>query len=491
MGGRRGGLLVVLAMLIVPLSGCLGADTAEWGSETGQLTVDVDGDDVTIDTKLTGDSHTMEVSKYGCGEDNDVFRLEGWLPQFHHYPQGADEPGEDDDLLMAVTVVVIIELMEFEDAKKKVATDVKRVDVKDFGDPMTGGKANPLSPKTLGEPKLDKNTGFMTLGLIPSTENIQYGMAAIEWHLPVKIEGYFLTRQNGSNIGNALKPGEEPPDSLNCRLSKGPGNEVFLVTKMTLGEDKIVTMSGDHADEWVNGDVPILGRWLYIVSLLALGGGGAFGLFIVSMTLQRKGAAAAASMLLGEDRVMKAKSIKQDVKEAREDGLEISTTKRKKERRDTGVKLHDSNIKGFSLDNVLGSGPSISASAMEVVGGGVVVTDEAIDMEEKMEDLTGQTSGLVGNILGGRAASERTGGGPPRIGGVQPFTQAGETSTRVAQRDAPRSEQQARSRGPPRQKRAVREQQPAQQQQQPQQQQPSTRQRRPSMTDDDDFSDFS
>ncbi len=492
MRGLHAVLFATLVMLIMPLSGCVGSNVAKWGTGSGEITVSVDDDRVSINSRLTGSQHSMSVNKTSCFDDQkkEPFVVEGWLSQYHHYIQSADESGDDDDLLKAVTTVIIVEIMDFSTALEQSAPNAKRVDVKDFGDPATGEKANPLSPRTLGEPKLDKDTAYLTLGLIPASENILFGLNALDWHTPVRIEGYFLTKDNDSLVGNAFASTSKLPDSIACRLTKGPGGEVLLATKVQIGEDTIISMNGESDDEWVNGDVPILGRWAYTISLMAIGGGGAFGMFILSTAMQRRSAAAAASMLLGKERVSKAKGIKKEIKEAREDGLEISKTKRKKDSVGSSApKAKEEDIKGFSLDNVLGAGPSISGSTMEMGGGSVLVTDEAIDMDEKLEDMQIPSSGLVDSIIGGAQPASR---GPPG-GGAQrqssPPTRAASSppareSPPPRERTPPRSQEQARSRGPPkRQQRAA--------SQPPQQESPPPRQRRPSMADDDDFSDFS
>jgi len=479
-------ILVLLVMLLAPLSGCVGSEMPEWGKESGEITVKTDGDTVTIDSRLTegGALHSMTATKTGCGNDSDAYVVEGWLSQFHHYPLSADEAGDDNDLLMGVTTVAIIELMSLDMALEVLPANALRVDVKDFGDPATGGKANPLAPRTLGEPKLGENTGYMTLGLIPASENILFGMNAFDWHTPIKITGYFLTKQENATLGNALNIGGKIPEDFDCRLTKGPGGEVFLVEEIQLGEDTIISKSGESDEEWVNGDVPLLGRWMYMVSLMAVGGGGAFVLFGVSTAMQRKSAASAASMLLGAERVSKAKGIKKEIKDAREDGLEITKTKRSKGGGSSAPKVADEDIKGFSLDNVLESGPSISGNTMEMGGGSVLVTDEAIDMDEKLDDMQASSS-LVDNIIGGQQPVSR---GPPGGGGMreQAATDVVVKPPPRRERTSPRSEQQARSRGPPQRKRAAS--QDTAERQPPQE---APRRRKPSMADDDDFSDFS
>lgn len=479
MRGARLALLVLLIMLFAPLSGCLGTDMAEWGKSNGEYNVKIDGDAVTIETQLgEGEDNTYEMTKMGCENDTDEpFYFNGQLSQFHHYLQGAGRPLEAFDLLKAVTTVVIVQ------TEIIPGDSATRVNVKDWADPAMNGKGSPLAPTTLGEPKLKDDKGFVTMGIIPATENVQAGMAALKWYEEVEFEGYFLESVADGEIRNEGLPKEA--NLLGCRV-KGPGGDVMLLTKLTIGEDDtIISMDGEDDDEWVNGDVPILGRWVYILSLMAVGGGGAFGLFILSTTMQRKSAAAAAAMLLGKDRVMKAKAVKKDIQEAREEGLQIESLGKKKSGPKV-AKVTDQDIKGFSLDNVLSSGPSLSENTMEMGGGGVIVTDEAVDMQEKMEDMSAEASSFVDGIIGGGGGHQS---GPPG-GGRQHFSSSASTSSEAPQRSSPPQRstppqrEESQQRAPPRTRRA-----PPQQQAQPQEQ-PPQRRRKPSMADDDDFSNF-
>lgn len=477
-------LLVLLIMLFVPLSGCLGTDMAAWGESSGEYNVKVKKDAVTIVTKLgEGEDNTYEMTKMGCENDtSDPFYFSGQLSQFHHYLQGAGRPLEAFDLLKAVTTVVIVQT---EIIPGDAAT---RVNVKDWADPAMGGKGSPLSPTTLGEPKLKDDKGFVTMGIIPATENIQDGMAALKWYEEVEFEGYFLESVADGDIRNEGLPKEA--NLLGCKV-KGPGGKVMLLTKLTIGEDNtVISMDGEDDEEWVNGDVPILGRWIYIISLMAVGGGGAFGLFILSTTMQRKSAATAAAMLLGKDRVMKAKAVKKDIKEARSEGLEIEAIGKKKSGPKV-AKVADQGIKGFSLDNVLSSGPGLSQNTMEMSGGGVIITDEAVDMQEKLEDMSSEASSFVDGIIGGGGGRQSgpPGGGRQQFSSSEPARSEAPQRSSPPQRSTPPQQEAPQQRSPPRNRRTAPQEQAQPQQQQPQEQ-PQQRRRRPSMADDDDFSNF-
>ena len=105
MRGARLALLVLLIMLFTPLSGCIGTDMAAWGGSNGEYNVEVDGDTVTIETRLgEGEDNTYEMTKIGCENNtDDPFYFTGQLSQFHHYLQGAGRPLEAFDLLKAVS----------------------------------------------------------------------------------------------------------------------------------------------------------------------------------------------------------------------------------------------------------------------------------------------------------------------------------------------------------------------------------------------------
>ena len=92
-------------------------------------------------------------------------------------------------------------------------------------------------------------------------------------------------------------------------------------------------MDGEDDDEWVQGNVPILGRAGFIMFFLIAGIGGGVGAFILSQGLVLKSAKGTMRTLLGEGGLEKVAQVKKDMKSAKEAGMESpDDRKRRKER---------------------------------------------------------------------------------------------------------------------------------------------------------------
>jgi hypothetical protein len=294
----------------------------------------------------------------------------------------------------ALSTSVVIEKMSWEDAVKQHDDGGMgaRVQVKDWGDPVDNGNALPYSPKTAGHPKLDGSgdavTNYAVAGLIPATEEVLEGTEALRWHTPVKISGYLL-------YSPGVSSSDYYPTSELQTLRSGGKCELFrlgtdgfrgnmLVTKIETVETTISLESGYSAP--VGG----VNTWLFTMLVLAIGGGGAFGVFTISTIIQRQGASAAAKVLLGREGMAAAKSVISDSKQAKKDGLEHTGVRKKAKQEAAEAKktkhsdVEDVEIKGFDLDSILKSGPS-EGGVKEASGGGVVLTQEAEVFEENAE----------------------------------------------------------------------------------------------------------
>jgi hypothetical protein len=150
--------------------------------------------------------------------------------------------------------------MSFNQASEMLEGEGARVDLKEWNDP--------LNPQTgagtvdLDEIDADEESRWYILGLIPTTESVHDGMLLLgEWHQPVSVEGYLVA----SNASNAYGYHSSQTVTDDCTVLIGNQNreQLFvMVTGINL-EDASVSSSGDADDEWVHGDVPILGRtWL-------------------------------------------------------------------------------------------------------------------------------------------------------------------------------------------------------------------------------------
>ena len=150
----------------------------------------------------------------------------------------------------------------------------ERVEVKDWSDPVapdTGaGTAN------LNKIDSESDSSWFVLGLIPSSENINDGVAALgKYHQPVRITGYLVQTDEGMVMGGLSKLDIEASNDCTARPGNQNINQMYvLVTKIELA-DSVVSLDGDHEDEYTFGDVSMLGRTGFILFLLVVGAGGA------------------------------------------------------------------------------------------------------------------------------------------------------------------------------------------------------------------------
>ena len=92
-----------------------------------------------------------------------------------------------------------------------------------------------------------------------------------------------------------------------------------LVTKIELA-DNVVSLDGEHEDEYTFGSVPFLGRAGFILFLLVVGAGGAVGAYMYSSLRMRMSARSVALTLLGKEGVEKAAQVRKDVAKAKKEG---------------------------------------------------------------------------------------------------------------------------------------------------------------------------
>jgi hypothetical protein len=223
--------------------------------------------------------------------------------------------------------------------------------------------------------KLSENEDdWEVIGIIPGSENIADGLNVLEhWHQPIELSGYIL---DTDNVATA--------DLETCELEdQGHG---MVVTKIRT-EEGVVSMNGDHDDEYSLGDTDIFGGWTFILFFLIFGIGGGVGLFVVSTMIIRQGARATAESLLGREGFAKSVQMKKDLKTSKKAGLESAADRAKKERRSNAppkkTKEEDIPISGFSLDSVLSSSDNDDEGPGTFGGGSVIVTNEAKQMENQ------------------------------------------------------------------------------------------------------------
>ena len=167
----------------------------------------------------------------------------------------------------------------------------------------------------------------------------------------------------------------------------------MIVTKIKT-EEGVVSLDGEHDDEYSLGDTDIFGGWTFILFFLIFGIGGGVGLFIVSTMVIRQGARATAEALLGREGFAKALQMKKDLKQSKKDGLESAADRAAKQKKSSGPppkkksKGEDVAISGFSLDSVLSSDDSDEGPQTFGGGNSVVVTSEAKEIQSSQPTAT-------------------------------------------------------------------------------------------------------
>jgi len=211
-----------------------------------------------------------------------------------------------------------------------------------------------------------------------------------EWHQAVTVKGYLVA----SNTSNAYGYHSIQTVRDDCTLDVGSQNreQLFvMVTGLEL-DGASVTASGDAEDEWVHGDVALLGRTGFVMMFFVVGLGGAVGAFILSKMFVMKGARDTMKILLGQVGVDHVKKVKQDVKKAKATGM-MSPTERRAEQRAPPKKQSQKKsessgaLAGFDFDSALAD--ESDSAPMKTSGGGssVVVTEAAMEMENTVSQL--------------------------------------------------------------------------------------------------------
>ena len=397
----RRGLFAVLLVFSMALAGCLGPSTASWGSDSGELHVDFSQESTTIKSGLG--SETLEMSNIeavGCssetgelsGNNSGTVSFSGYLAASHFYSSHSSVGGANG-IDYAVATSVAIEQMSIQSADNIVEGDGSRIDVKNWD--------MPLSPETgagsvdLDEVDRDSDTRWYILGLIPTTENIHDGLTALdEWHQSVTIHG-FLMQTNDSGTSPGYYNYQTAKDDCSLEIGTQNRESVYVfVTSIELN-GAIISSDGDSSDEWVHGDVAIIGRAGYILFFLAFGIGGGVGAFILSKMFVMQGAKSTMKTLLGKAGMEAIKQAKKDAKSAKESGL-VSPAQRqadarkeesKKKREDTKKSYDEPELAGFDIDSVLSAAPSMGATS-EFGGSGssVVETVESQEMEREISE---------------------------------------------------------------------------------------------------------
>ncbi|MDA9714397.1 hypothetical protein N9U68_00720 [Euryarchaeota archaeon] len=351
----RIGMMLVLLMF---MAGCIYNDTPEWGTGDGQVFVEIDGSSANIESKM-GEGFEETISIVGCGESK--MKVTGMLISSEVY----SEHPVLSDVQSAMGAAVIIHTMSWNSAESVEEGKAGRVSLKDWSEPLNPSEA-------VGSKLSDNEDDWEVIGIIPASENVANGLNIVQhWHEPIELKGYVL---DGNGLAGV--------NSETCVL-EGQGHGMIVTSIKT--SQGVVSLDGDHDDEYSLGDTDLFGGWTFILFFLIFGVGGGIGLFIVSTMVTRQGARATAEALLGREGFAKSIQMKKDIKQSKKDGLqtpaERSAPKKRTAPPQKKRKEQDVAIPGFSLDSVLQSDNDDSGPKTFGGGNSVVVTNEAKEME--------------------------------------------------------------------------------------------------------------
>ncbi|MGB1587595.1 MAG: hypothetical protein ACPHJD_02130 [Poseidonia sp.] len=434
---RRSSLALCLVACMA-LAGCLGPSSADWGTGSSSVQVDFSMENSTVTSGLSGQSTTLSgLYPVGCTPDaegsvleakqGDPIRFSGYLAASHFYDQHDTLMGAKG-LDYGVTTAVAIQSMPFEQAASVEDGEGARIDVKSWSLPL--GPDTGAGSVDLDELDSDADTKWFILGLVPTSEDILSGMKSLgEWHQPVVIQGYLVEAADGKNPNGYLKSWHKT--SSDCNMLVGDNNRedaYVFVTGISL-EGASVTVSGEADDEWVQGDVPFLGRGGFIMFFLVGGLGGAVGLFIVSKGLVMKSASSTMQTLIGSEGMKKAASVKTDAKAAKKAGMESPTERKARQDKERAKEIkkekpqpsaapkNENPMGGFDLDSVLASTSTSKGPGGSAPGGrksSVVVTEAAQEMD-RMNAEESVSSSLPPSMTQRRSSPPTSSnvGGPP------------------------------------------------------------------------------
>lgn len=441
------------------MAGCIYSSTPEWGTGDGQVHVKIDGDSAEIKSKM-GQGFDETLSVVGCGESQ--MKVTGMLISSEVYSEHPDL----DNIESAMGAAVIIHTMTWSSAESVEEGKAGRISLKDWSSPLNPSEA-------VGSKLSDNENDWEVIGIIPGSENIAEGLNVLQhWHQPIELTGYVLD-------GNGLASVSEE----NCKLD-GQGHGMVITNIKT--EQGVVSLDGEHDDEYSLGDTDIFGGWTFILFFLIFGVGGGVGLFIVSTMIIRQGAKATAEALLGREGFAKAMQMKKDLKQSKKDGLESAADRSAKQKKAAGPppkkksKEEDVAISGFSLDSVLSSGDSDDGPKTFGGGNSVVVTSEAKEMQSSQPVVSSMPE-----ISNSPMPSAGVVSSQPEPAKREHFSSSmSRTATQPTQAASPTKASQ------PVKRRAVKKRaaKPAAPEPEPE---PVVEERRASVADDEEFSDFS
>ena len=483
------------------MAGCLSSSPINWGSDIGQYSavMNENNTEIVIDDRMSvyqesylesvgigtvgcqGENGTMAQSSQSVVADEyggTPIRIEGWLAN------GKAFPDHDGPAVYSIAV----NMMPIEEAKNLKPHELDPQEdiplMKEWDDPL-------MAEGQFGSEfeDIQSKRGWAVIGIIPTSENIADGMIGLlDWNRPISIEGYFLHDQKNIRIPTELSVSD---CSVASRESFGA---YFAVTSMTIaGND------ASASEEYSVGSIPLVGGSLYLLLVIIGGAAGAFGAFTFSTIQIRKKANQTASVLMSEKQIRSAGGVDRDLKQHRRDveKLEKSSSSSNIEVvDDTATKKME--IKEFDVSGTLESAPDgleATASLGKTTGRGVIQTEEAAEMDEKLKAVMENAMTKEENVSTG-PSSRRIGGGVTSSGSssVSPSAKRNMANISTTKTDVNKDIIEQKSPPVSRRKRVVkREVVPkVEEDEVPEDTGPRYETREgPSLSDDEEFSDFS
>jgi len=416
---RRALMVPLLAILLLPLAGCLSSSPVNWGTGEGQYSAVLNENNtaVVIDDRMPvytesylesenigtvgchGENGTMAQSSQSVTESEfggDPIKIEGWLANGKAFPDH-DGPAVYS---IVVNMMTLDEANELKPHELDPQQDIPLIGGKDWDDPL-------MAEGQFGSEfeDIQSKRGWAVIGVVPTSENIAEGMIGLlDWNRPIVIEGYFLHDQRNIRIPTELVVSQ-------CTVSDRESfGAYFAVTSMTIDGNEA---SAD--EEYSVGSIPLLGGSMYLLFVIIGGAAGAFGAFTFSTIQIRKKANESAAILMSEKQIQAAGGVDKELKQHRKEVSKLKGNQGSSSKievvDDTAVKTMD--IKEFDVAGTLESAPdglAATADLGKTTGRGVIQTEEAAEMDEKLKAaMEGAMSKDEGKSSG--PSSRRIGGG--------------------------------------------------------------------------------
>jgi len=498
---RRNVILPLLAILLLPMAGCLSSSPVNWGSDVGQYSavLNENNTQIVIDDRMSvyQESYleSVGIGTVGCQGENGTMaqssqsvvaeeyggtpiRIEGWLANGKAFPDH-DGPAVYS---IAVNMMPLEEARNLKPHQLDPQQDIPLM--KEWDDPL-------MAEGQFGSEfeDIQSKRGWAVIGIIPASENIADGMIGLlDWNRPISIEGYFLHDQKNIRIPTELSVSD---CSVAFRESFGA---YFAVTSMTIAGNE-----ASVSEEYSVGSIPLLGGSMYLLLVIIGGAAGAFGTFTFSTIQIRKKANQTASVLMSEKQIRAAGGVDKELKQHRRDVEKLKRSDNSSNIEvvdDTATKKME--IKEFDVSGTLESAPDgleATASLGKTTGRGVIQTEEAAEMDEKLKAVMENAMTKEETVSSG-PSSRRIGGGVTSSGSISSSSNRKTTMTNISPTKTDVSEEIIQQKSPPvsRRKRVVKKKDVPKEVEEevPDERGPRYETREgPSLSDDEEFSDFS